>query len=156
MSDIDVKVEVNSSSEGVTGTMRHLVRLLLDFAPLMIVPVLFVLVLHAGSPAAPLRTSIPSEPSRRDRCTWYCHNHGCRHVPVLPAFLAGDKGLFGKTIVALHTPGNVLVPGRPDLGYGAANLIVFCIVWPGGMYALYLVALRQRRRLHELRRERAA
>ena len=30
------------------------------------------------------------------------------------------------------------------MGYGAANLLLFCVVWPGAMYALWVVAWRQR------------
>ena len=72
---------------------------------------------------------------------------------MLPAFLVGDDGLFGWTVGALYALGHVLVPGRGGLGYGAANLLVFCVIWPGVMYALYVVALRQRRRLRDLREE---
>ena len=128
--------------------------LALQLAPLFIVPVLFVAVLRLESAAAPWRSAVPREPFRADRCTWYCHNHGCRHAPALPSLLTGDDGLFGKTVGALHAAGDALAPARPGIGYGAANLIVFCAVWPGGMYALYLIALRQRRRIRALRRER--
>jgi hypothetical protein len=128
---------------------------LLALLPLLVVPVLFVAVLRAGAPTPLFRRALPDEPFRRERCTWYCHNHGCRHRPVLPRALAGDEGLFGATIHGLYGLGAVLVPGRAAAGYGAANLLVFCVLWPGGIYALYLVALAQRRRLRARRRGRA-
>ena len=61
--------------------------------------------------------------------------------------LVDDEGLFGRAISWLSTLGAVLVPGRPAAGYGAANLAVFCALWPGTMYLLWLVALVQARRL---------
>jgi hypothetical protein len=134
--------------------MRRLGWTGLALAPLVAVSLVFLLVLRAGEPAPWWRRTLPQEPYRPDRCTWYCHNHGCRHRPALPAFLAGDAGLFGATVRALHGLGGTLAPGRGNVGYGAANLLVFCLLWPAGMYALWVVAVRQRRRLRELRRER--
>jgi hypothetical protein len=129
-------------------------RIVTAVAPLVLVPLLFVAVLRSGEPAPYWRHSLPREAARPDRCTWACHNHGCRHRPVLPRLLSGDDGLFGATIRLLHGMGRVMAPGRGNVGYGAANLLVFCLVWPAGMYALWLVAWRQRRRLRELRRGR--
>lgn len=132
--------------------MRRLAWAVAAAAPLVLVPALFLAVVRAGDPAPLGRRALPDEPYRAHRCTWHCHNHGCRHAPVLPAVLSGDDGVFGAAIRGLYGLGRVLVPGRSAAGYGAANLLVFCLVWPAGMYALYLVALRQRRRLRELRR----
>ncbi len=131
--------------------MACLVRMAAALAPLVIVPLLFIAVLRSGDPAPYWRRSLPRQEYRPERCTWYCHNHGCRHRPALGRLLAGDDGLFGGTIRALHGLGRVLAPGRGNIGYGAANLLVLCLLWPAGMYALYLVALRQRRQLRELR-----
>ena len=131
--------------------MARLVRIAAALAPLLLVPLLFVAVLRSGDPAPWRRRALPREEHRADRCTWYCHNHGCRHRPSLPRVLVGDDGLFGAAIRALHGMGRVMAPGRGNVGYGAANLLVFCLVWPAGMYALYLVALRQRRQLREAR-----
>ncbi len=128
--------------------MRSLLR---AAAPLLLTALLFVAVLRSGSPAPLWRTRIPSEPLRRDRCTWYCHNHGCPHAPALPLFLTGDDYLFGRTVAALHAAGSAAFPGQPGAGYGAMNLLAFCVLWPGLMYALYLTALRQRDRLRALR-----
>lgn len=130
--------------------MRRLKIVLVDLAPLAIVAALFLLVLRLPEPA-PIRRAIPREP-RRAECTWYCHNHGCPHRAVLPGSLTGDAGLFGRAIGWLHDLGGVIAPGRRAVGYGAANLIVFCAAWPGAMYGLYLVAVRQRRRLAARRR----
>jgi hypothetical protein len=125
----------------------------LAVAPLVATALLFVAVLRSGSPPAPLaRTAIPQEPYAADRCSWWCHNHGCRHRPVLPAALTGDAGLFGWTVRALHAVGRAVAPRSPALGYGAANLAVFCVLWPGTMYALWIVALRQRSRISASRR----
>jgi hypothetical protein len=120
----------------------------LAVAPLVLTPVLFVAVLRGPSPAAPLaRCALPQEGYAPGRCTWYCHNHGCPHRPVLGRFLSGDDGLFGWTVRALHAAGDFVSPRARSVGYGAVNLGVFCGLWPAGMYALWLVALRQRRRL---------
>jgi hypothetical protein len=123
-------------------------------APLVLTPLLFVAVLRGPSPPAPLaRGALPLEGYAPDHCTWYCHNHGCRHRPALGAFLSGDAGLFGWTIRALHAAGDSVSPGAPGVGYGAVNLAAFCVLWPAGMYGLWIVALRQRLRLRALRRE---
>lgn len=84
-----------------------------------------------------------SSPRSGASCTWACHNHGCAHAPLLPAILSGDGGLFGGTIRALYRAGGLLSRDRAT-GYGAANLLFFCGLWPGAMYALAVVALRQR------------
>jgi hypothetical protein len=121
-------------------------------APLLATVLAFVAVLRSGPAPAPLaRSSIPLEPYAADHCTWYCHNRGCPHRPALGAFLAGDGGLFGWTIGALHRAGDSISPGSRGAGYGIANLAVFCAIWPAGMYALWIVALRQRRAIRALR-----
>jgi hypothetical protein len=121
-------------------------------APLLATVLIFVAVLRSGQPAPWARTALPHEPRLADRCTWSCHNHGCTHAPVLPAALTGDHGLFGVALRGLHRAGSALAPGRPGFGYGLANVLLFCALWPAGMYALWLVALWQRRRLRALRR----
>jgi len=131
--------------------MSRQARLALAVAPLVLVPLLFVAVLRSGDPAPYRRRVLPREGFRPDRCTWHCHNHGCRHRPVLPLFLSGDGGLFGRAIRVLHGMGQAMAPGRGNVGYGAANLLVFCVLWPAGMYALWLVVLRQRRLLRDAR-----
>jgi hypothetical protein len=121
-------------------------------APLVLTPLLFVVTLRGPSPPAPLaRGALPQEAYAADRCTWYCHNHGCPHRPVLGTVLAGDRGLYGRTIHALRAAGDTVSPAARGVGYGAVNLAVFCGVWPAGMYALWIVALRQRWRLRTLR-----
>lgn len=123
-------------------------------APLVLTPLLFLAVLRSGPLPAPLaRHGLPFEAYDASRCTWYCHNHGCPHAPKLPAILAGDRGLFGWTIHTLHAGGNVVSPRAPGAGYGVMNLAVFCALWPAGMFALWVVALRQRRRIRALRAE---
>lgn len=98
---------------------------------------------NATDPTIPLvRTSIPQEPRREDRCTWACHNRGCSHPSRLPAVLTGDRYLFGQTIRGLYALGRVFSSDR-FLGYGAANLVVFCLLWPGLMYALWVIFWRQ-------------
>jgi len=95
----------------------------------------------------------PPRAWRADRCTRHCHDHGCRHDPVLPDALSGDDGLFGLTIDALYRAGR-LTGLDAATGYGVANLVLFCVVWPGGMLALLAVGLFQRVRLRALRRRR--
>jgi hypothetical protein len=134
----------------------RLTVLVASLAPLLAVPLLFLAVIRSGPQAAPLaRRALPQEPYEATRCTWYCHNHGCPHHPHLGAFLSGDDGLFGWTVDALHAAGDVVSPRSPGLGYGAVNLAVFCAVWPGMMYALWVIAVRQRARIIALRRGRA-
>ncbi len=111
---------------------------------------LLLAVNQTGEPAPLARGAIPREPFVRERCTWACHNHGCRHRPRLPLALAGDEGLYGATIRALQAAGRAASHDE-RLGYGAANLLVFCVLWPGAMYALLLLGLRQRAALRELR-----
>ncbi|MDC3959032.1 hypothetical protein [Polyangium jinanense] len=130
--------------------MKRHVWFLLAIAPLALVPAAFTAVLATGSPV--LRAAIPIEAHARDHCTWHCHNHGCSHAPSLPLALAGDGGLYGKTIAGLKAAGKAVVPSAPHVGYGVVNLALFCVAWPGLMYALYLVALSQRRKLLALRR----
>ncbi|MFO0586373.1 MAG: hypothetical protein U0441_02475 [Polyangiaceae bacterium] len=131
----------------------RVVRLAILLAPLWLVPVAFVAVLRTGTPPAPLvRGAIPNEAHTAAHCTWSCHNHGCNHVPSLPAFLSGDAGLFGWTVRALHAAGDRAMPGDRFAGYGAVNLAVFCAVWPAAMFALYVIAVRQRFRIIDARR----
>lgn len=117
-------------------------RLLL---PVLATCLAFVLVLRSGAAPAPLwRSELPREARAATHCTWHCHTHGCDHRLVLPALLTRDDQLFGWTIRALYATGRVLVPCDAALGYGAANLLVFCIAWPGAMLALWVAALRTR------------
>jgi hypothetical protein len=120
--------------------------------PLLLVAAVFVAVLGSGPPTPFPRRELPSEPSRLDACTWACHSRGCRHPPRLPPWLTADRGLFGQAIGGLRAVGQVLLPGRPREGYGLANLLIFCLLWPGLMWRLYWVAVQQRRKLGQLRR----
>ncbi len=121
--------------------------------PLFVVPLLFVLTLRSSATPAPLvRSELPDEPFVSDRCNWSCHNRGCRHAPKLPAFLTADDQLFGDAVRGLYQLGGALMPGDTFGGYGAANLLVFCALWPGGMFALWCIGLRQRDRLRARRR----
>jgi len=81
-----------------------------------------------------------------DRCTRYCHDRGCRHEPSLPDAIAGDAGLYGNTIRALLTAGSQSGLGKRD-GYGAVNLLLFCVAWPGFMLVLLGTGLYQRVRI---------
>jgi hypothetical protein len=126
-------------------------RVLLAIAPLVVVALVFCAVLRGVSPPSPwARGALPHATYDPARCNWYCHNHGCRHRAALTRVLSGDDGLFGWTVAALHRAGRL--SSRPLVGYGAANLALFCAVWPGAMYVLYLIALRQRFRLRDARR----
>jgi hypothetical protein len=126
--------------------------LLIYGAPLAVPALLFTAVLATGRPM--FRTAIPAEPREPGRCTWYCHNHGCAHRAALPAALTSEKGLYGQTIRGLFSIGSQL-SDRRDVGYGSANLLVFCVVWPGLMYVLAVVAIRQRLALRARRRRRS-
>jgi hypothetical protein len=139
----------NKASDPVPSRLRFLAAAL---APLALTLLLFLAVLRSGPVPAPLaRSFLPVEAYSPARCTWYCHNHGCRHRPVLPAFLSGDGGLFGWTVRALHAGGDALSPRARGVGYGAVNLAVFCAGWPAATVALWIIALRQRRLLRALR-----
>jgi hypothetical protein len=85
-------------------------------------------------------------------CTRACHDRGCRHRPALPPILTGDDGLYGATIRALRRAGEHSGLGRRR-GYGAANLALFCVLWPGAMLLGVGVAAWQRLAIRDLRRE---
>jgi hypothetical protein len=121
--------------------------------PIALVVGIFVAVLRLGDPVPFPRRAIPVEPFARERCTWTCHNHGCRHAPRLPPWLSGDEGLFGQTVRGLHWLGRLAMPHNPRQGYGLVNLVIFCALWPALMWGLYLKALAQRRRLADLSRQ---
>jgi hypothetical protein len=128
----------------------HATRLAI-LAPLLLVPLLFVAVLRSGDPPAPFaRATIPDERFESSRCTWACHNRGCRHPPVLPSVLTGDEYLFGWAVRGLHGWGDSLAPGDSFAGYRAANLALFCAAWPAAMFALWVAALHMRARRRAL------
>jgi hypothetical protein len=120
-------------------------------APLVAPIVIVTGVLASDWPG--VRHAVPREPYVEAHCTWSCHNHGCRHRARLPSALTSDRGLFGVTITALFRVGSWLSHDRGK-GYGAANLSLFCVAWPGLMYVLAVKALRQRLALRAHRRER--
>ncbi len=92
----------------------------------------------------------PTPQHHADRCTRHCHDHNCPHDPALPGWLTSDQGLYGKTIRALYAGGGLTGLDR-NTGYGLANLVVFCAVWPGAMALMLAVGLFQRVRIRELR-----
>lgn len=99
------------------------------------------------------RLAIPDEPYDAHECNWCCHNHGCRHAPLLPPILTADRGLFGQTIRGLFLVGRLVSRDRAT-GYGVVNLALFCAIWPGAMYVLAVTAIRQRIVLRRVRHER--
>lgn len=126
-------------------------RRALEYGLPLIAPWLLLLAVNrTGTPAPLARSVIPQEPFVREHCTWACHNHGCHHRPRLPLVLAGDAGLYGATIRALQGAGRA-ASHDAHLGYGAVNLLAFCVLWPGAMYVLLQIGLRQRAALRELR-----
>ena len=72
-------------------------------------------------------------------------------LAVLPAGISGDRGLYGMTIRGLFRAGTGLSRDRAR-GYGAANLLLFCVAWPALMYALWVTAWRQREALRRMER----
>ena len=118
----------------------------------LLVPWAILFAVNAAPPSLPLRASLPEERRLPDDCTWDCHNRGCRHEPVLPAVITGDEYLFGATIRGLYALGSVFSRDRFK-GYGIANIAVFCVAWPGVMYALWVIAWRQREEIRRLRGE---
>ena len=81
----------------------HLVRRAHLYSGLFLLPWAVLYGVNAMPPSVPLvRTTLPREPFRRDRCTWDCHNHGGRHRPKLPAVITGDRYLFGATIRGMY------------------------------------------------------
>jgi hypothetical protein len=124
---------------------RRWARGLWVYAAPLVLPWVILGAVVVAPPSVFPRRAIPREAYRADRCTWYCHNHECRHRPVLPAALAGDRGLYGATIRGLFRAGSALSGDRAR-GYGAANLLLFCVAWPGLMYGLWVRAWRPRRK----------
>lgn len=118
----------------------------------LVAPWAILYAVNAGDPARVIaRSHLPAERSRPDRCTWACHNQGCAHRPVLPAFLTGDQGLFGLTVRSLYRAGGLL-SGDRAAGYGAANLVLLCVAWPLFMYVLWVKAWRQALEIRRLRK----
>lgn len=131
--------------------MRRVLLALWIYALPLVAPWAILVAVNASARDVPLaRASLPREPWRAERCTWACHNRGCRHRPVLPAALTGDRGLFGATIRGLHAVGGGLSRDR-GVGYGAANLLLLCLGWPALMYGLWVAAWRQHFELRALR-----
>jgi len=69
------------------------------------------------------------------------------HRASLPADLTGDQGLYGHVIRSLY-----LGKGGDSVRYGAVNLGVFIVAWPGAMLLLLCLGLRQRIRIHRLKK----
>jgi len=134
-----------------SGVRRSLRFLWIYIFPLA-VPWVMLFGVNAAPPALPLRTSIPEERFQADHCTWDCHNRGCRHAPVLPAVITGDRYIFGATIRGLYALGSLFTKDKFK-GYGIANIAVFCVAWPALMYGLWVVVWRQREKLRRLRGE---
>jgi len=121
------------------------------YLPLLLTALVFVAVLRSGVPAPLWRSARPIEAYSEARCNWSCHNHGCDHASRLPTVLS--ENVFDRAVLALHAMGDVISPRDHFAGYRAANLVVFCIVWPAGMLALYVIAIRQQRALRRLRED---
>ena len=95
--------------------------------------------------------STPTDAWLVDACSRVCHSSGCAHSPVLPAALTADSGLFGQAIDQLYRIGRLT--GRSSAeGYGAANLALFCVLWPALMLGMVGLGLRQRVHIAALRR----
>ncbi len=132
--------------------LGRLLRALWIYLFPLVAPWALLVAVNATAPdVPPMRTQVPREAYRADRCTWACHNRGCRHRHALPAALAGDRGLYGATIRGLFVMGRGLSTDRRT-GYGAANLLALCVLWPGVMYLLWVVAWRQGLALRAARR----
>ena len=97
-----------------------------------------------------MRRTLPHPTRHAERCNWDCHNHGCSHRPKLPAVLTSDAYVFGATVRGLYVLGRLFSRDRFE-GYGAANLVVFCLLWPALMYALWVRVWTQREQLRALR-----
>ena len=85
----------------------------------------------------------------KETCTRYCHNHGCKHTPVLPDLLTGDQYLYGETIHFLYQFGEgfrLFLPISRSEGYGLANLLIFCIFVPTIHFGLLFLTIRALRR----------
>jgi hypothetical protein len=80
-----------------------------------------------------------------NRCSRFCHDKGCLHDPILPRVLSGDDGLFGNAIHFLFETGKIFENhmGFPvGTGYGAANLLIFCLFPPLLHIFMFLVTKR--------------
>lgn len=131
--------------------MKRLLRTFWIYVFPLVAPWAILVAVNAVPPGVPLaRTRIPHERFERDRCTWDCHNRGCHHRPKLPALVSGDRYLFGATIRGLYALGRLFSSNR-FIGYGIANLVVFCLAWPALMYWLWVRAWTQAETLRALR-----
>ncbi len=135
---------------------KGLLRALWIYVFPLVAPWLILVAVNAMPPAVPLaRTSIPHERWQPDRCTWDCHNHGCHHTPKLPAIITGDRSIFGATVRGLYLFGTLFSRNR-FVGYGIANIVVFCLAWPALMYWLWVRAWTQAETLRALRASKRA
>jgi hypothetical protein len=134
--------------------MKALLRVFWIYLFPLVAPWAILMGVNAMPPGVPLvRTSVPHERWEPRHCNWDCHNHGCRHRPKLPALITGDRYVFGTTIRGLYTLGRLFSRNR-FVGYGIANLVVFCVVWPLLMYWLWVRAWTQAETLRTLRARR--
>jgi hypothetical protein len=117
--------------------LRFLFRLCI-FIALMATPVVVGATVFLAVAATPYATgmTLPAQSPDRQRCNWACHNETCRHASVLPDVLAGDNGVYGRTIAALAYIGRAT-----GIGYAGANIAVFCVVWPLVTGFIYAVAI---------------
>lgn len=119
------------------------------FAPL-ILPWVILFGANAAYGVPLLRSSLPRVERSAQHCNWDCHNHACSHRPKLPAVITDDQHVFGYTIRGLYLLGRLFSSNRFE-GYGIATLVVFCLLWPALMYALWIRAWTQRLELIGLR-----
>ena len=131
--------------------MRPLLRLLWIYLVPLLAPWIILFAVNASSAGVPsVRAALPHPVRQPARCNWDCHNHACSHRPKLPAVLTSDRYVFGTTVRGLYLLGRIFSSNRFE-GYGIANLLVFCLLWPALMYVLWVRYWTQRAALLRLR-----
>jgi|LauGreDrversion4_2_1035121.scaffolds.fasta_scaffold17223_4 hypothetical protein len=75
----------------------------------------------------------------KDKCTWHCHNYGCKHPKMINNSTINDL-YFG--IIGANKMGN---------GYISTTLITLVLIWPLGIFLLIVlnIQLYIKRRRHD-------
>ena len=89
-----------------------------------------------------------------NRCTRYCHDHGCPHSKRHFSFLLSEN--LSEKLRVLYCK-NIEILGRiPGLTYKQANILIYVILFPAFWMALFWIVIGQRIKIRRLKKDRKA